>query len=1372
MPFVPDVKTSSFVPDAPVSSFVPDAPVAPQSNMFVPTIGTNIPRTSEELGIKNLQGLQSQGMQTFGGASTVGAPIPDLIRIGGSAPSFLANDKESLLFNTGPLTDEEGRRAAPIAAGIGQGAANWLSGLTEPMNAGLAVASAGLPTSLARVASTGFAASMAPTAGQLAGELSVPDQGRSSADTAQKSADLVGTLAMMYMAAKHGATPEPALAESLAKKLNESQLAGGQPYSPNVQRANVPATPLDAVAMQPPKVLEEPLPPNAAQVERDNQRAMLQRATGPLAEPPVIIPSIETPNTPSKSIGVNPSILDNQREQDWRTLLNVQARDPKFNIPNGINELSSNPTESLQNNSSAPIPNSLQQAFDRVPGLSDFLIKIVEGNKPLRTQEEVVSDKLPPLEPLPPEQGPVKIEPTDRALTTSQILNKQSIPKKETVMPPVEGELLNPPKLITQEPRKILDNPVKQEPVETVAKSPAFRPLFDEPDSTKNAPGEHNPSTKALTAKQIAAKGISLYGSEAVDALAKHLESLKTDKTSQSGHMNAFGPLPAAWNALVSSAKAVLPPSLHAGLTALDKVKTGIGTVKDYMDNRDRIAFRNDAANNEARNTGNQAGNWLRAMSVKDFGKDAEIARNAAVAVVESGFDRNNLAAFKTKAASSDMGKAAIDYAEANWDKLQPLAKHAKLLTDVNRGIELMNGVKTDYVNNYVKHAYDIDKGNMFDQFVNPTGGTGGTRSHKQERVFDTYFDAMEAGYKPKTMDIAKLTESRITAGRQEVNQRKWIDEFKQVADPRDKKPIIADAGSGRGYKDVNIAGIPVGVHEGYTDLFKALTGESAIRNTPVGKAALNLVGAVKHGTFLFDIFHASRITQMREAYGLSAKPYQNGLSLLEYSEPALKEAIAAKTMPAEALQYANEPVTTPQGTLNRRAIATKLNANGLNAGQVSDALYTNWIKDMKIVGPTNKFIFQKLTRGAMMEAAQNEYERVGNNHSTWTQDQVARKVAKDLNFKFGNIGKQGLFKNATFQDMSRLAFNAPQWFESRANNDIRAIAQGAQALNPMSEHFLKLGTIAKGSRNLLAMYLVATQALNYATTGKFTWENDDKNHKLDAYVPPIKKDDRGLYVSPFGVEGELVHSMMKYSRLNGGSYTRAIGQIVNNRLSPLSHGKDILLDGTDGFSKSGSDWESIKNAALTMANPLPLPVRAVASAIKEGQPSTALQQGATFLGVKADKESPSEVRDRATRGKSAEDRIDIQNEMKAAQKPKSDEDKVAAAAAGERAMQDRIKAVTKGLSESSQALLTKHELTLPSYQDKVRIRKGEELNLNSKEQAQLKEKLIEGYDEVIRGFSDKDFVGLSKGEKQQMLNRELHRVSKQAEKEVKDSID
>ncbi len=196
--------------------------------------------------------------------------------------------------------------------------------------------------------------------------------------------------------------------------------------------------------------------------------------------------------------------------------------------------------------------------------------------------------------------------------------------------------------------------------------------------------------------------------------------------------------------------------------------------------------------------------------------------------------------------------------------------------------------------------------------------------------------------------------------------------------------------------------------------------------------------------------------------------------------------------------------------------------------------------------------------------------------------------------------------------------------------------------------------------------------------------------------------------------------------------------------------------------------------AALKYSNPV---LASYFEAKKDGQDAKGiagkqLSVLADVAGVKTAKLSHNQIIDKASEGKTIEERIDSQDAYKAKQKPPSPADKVAMAGAAEQANQDRVVDIVKGLSKPSQDLLDKNELTIPSYQNKVHIRKGEELNLNSKEQAQLKEKLIDGYDEVIRGFSDQDFVGLSKGEKQQMLNRQLHRVSKQAEREVRNSID
>jgi len=278
-------------------------------------------------------------------------------------------------------------------------------------------------------------------------------------------------------------------------------------------------------------------------------------------------------------------------------------------------------------------------------------------------------------------------------------------------------------------------------------------------------------------------------------------------------------------------------------------------------------------------------------------------------------------------------------------------------------------------------------------------------------------------------------------------------------------------------------------VHRGYEKVFNSVTATSALADAevlglPVGQALMKGTGTLKHSLLLFDTFHAMRMSA--KAMSLKGSPaYGKGLSLLEYKDADLATAVKNGEITQTMADYAKA----------KRPIGERLVANGLNVGRVQEALYSDIVRQIPLAGDFNKWVFEKLTRGTMMESAIKEFERVKKANPALGDDAVARKVSKDLNIYFGNLGRQGVFRSRTFQDLARLVFLAPQWFESMAQTEGRALGQAVKV--PFTG---KVGSIAKGTGSLLFATFVATQLTNLITKHRPTWQNDE-GHKLDAWI-------------------------------------------------------------------------------------------------------------------------------------------------------------------------------------------------------------------------------------------------------------------------------
>jgi len=639
--------------------------------------------------------------------------------------------------------------------------------------------------------------------------------------------------------------------------------------------------------------------------------------------------------------------------------------------------------------------------------------------------------------------------------------------------------------------------------------------------------------------------------------------------------------------------------------------------------NKSDIARKKDAADNQARIYGNAQGKFVRLEAQRIFGDRAAEALRAVIPAIESGFDRTKLAQFITQSTGKHLeARKAAEFADANWTGIQLLAEKVKALHDAQIADENANGIATTYRENYIKHAFDVDKlPGRGGEFFGSGGGIGTRSGFKAERKFETLYDAIEAGYGDavKSMDAAKLTESRLTAGQQLINDRQWVNAFRGVNDPTTGKPIIGppveyDANqfphAPPGYVvSTPLPGLFLSVHEGYQNIFDAVTGgskvgEGELAGLPIGKAVMSTAAGIKHGLLLFDTFHASRI--MQKQFFLTGKVgYRKGLSILEYNTADLAEAVRQGEITQEMADYARANKPT----------ANLLLKEGLNVGRIQEALRSDVIRNIPGIGTFNKWVFDKLTRGAMMQAGLIEFDRVSANNPSMTPQQVAAIVAKKINVTFGNIGRQGLLRSRTMQDASRLAALAPQWVESMARSEIGGVAELAKVpIDLAMGRGLQVGTLGKSMAGGLLAYFVGTQLLNLATRGKLTFQNEEEGHKLDAWIPDITGKTPGYFLNPLSVVAELSHDAYRYA-FKKDSAIEVATQIAKNKASPFARAAGTLWNGHDytGAKITGT-WNRIKAAGAALA-PTPIPL----SGFKSGPAGQTQRQLTASLGVKTE---------------------------------------------------------------------------------------------------------------------------------------------------------
>lgn len=539
------------------------------------------------------------------------------------------------------------------------------------------------------------------------------------------------------------------------------------------------------------------------------------------------------------------------------------------------------------------------------------------------------------------------------------------------------------------------------------------------------------------------------------------------------------------------------------------------------------------------------------------------------------------------------VGQEAIKLLRTKWDELSKPANAAKDGTNFAFRAYTGEGGKLEYREGFAKGNYiDPDSGKFV--FDEKSKGSGGG-NFRQQKTFNDPAEAILAGKTPTDLRLNKLTESAVNTTMKAANKLKWqnsLETFKMPDGNPVLKPIPADGRVPEGYKSVTISpGRVVAIHEEMAPTIKALTSETSFPAI-ISKAASFL----KHNSLVFDAYHGARFMQLQAAFERKMPSYRKGLSLMEYADKDLASAVNHKLITQEEADWAKT---------NRPKIEALMD-HGLNAGKISDALFSDAVPLLPLAKQANNFIFQSLSRGIIAQSAVHALDRNAKLHPEWTKDQLHRNTAKEVNTYYRNLGSQGLFKSKTWQDTARALAFAPNWIEGMVRSEASGVGQLAKA--PLTG---KVGNIGAAMGTGLVASAAVAQLVNMLTRGKPTWENDEPGHKLDAWIPDSMQGTGGYFISPLSVFAETIHDAVKYSEA-GENPPSVLAHIAGNKLSPMARTLKTFLTGKDFSGKPlhGMDYAS---AALNDLAPIPLAGRNV------GEKGGRERQLLSFAGLKAD---------------------------------------------------------------------------------------------------------------------------------------------------------
>jgi len=629
---------------------------------------------------------------------------------------------------------------------------------------------------------------------------------------------------------------------------------------------------------------------------------------------------------------------------------------------------------------------------------------------------------------------------------------------------------------------------------------------------------------------------------------------------------------------------------------------------------KEAISYMRDAGDNAANIYAKENTNEVKNDLKREFKKKSDKASEALSFVIESKKDPKELDVMRQKInASPDASPVwkkkaldAIDFAESNYARLEPIADKYEQIGLTQVAEENANGIDTPVREGYVPHYQDLEEQELFGG-----AGAGSATGFRKMRVHDTFADSIAAGIDPKSLNATDLLQKRLASGQKSINYRSWIDSLKGTIDPASGDPIatkvsIVKRPDGSTYLDVpkgyhqeTLAGQRVAIKNGYEGIISALNDPSAWSKSMAGQIIQKTAGTSKSLTLGLDTYHLGRIAIWNslikslgiKTFQLPIPSYSKGQTILDHSTAELQRMIANGEVPKK----------WAIGLIENKRLLNIAIKTGYNVGNIMDTLHQDWIHNIPGLGTFNNWLFNNFQRGAMAESWLIEFQRYRNAYPGKSEEEVARMVSKDLNTRYGNLGRQGFIKSKTMQDTARFLFLAPQWNEGLIRTELGAMGQAGQALlDAATGKRLFAGILARSVGGMMAAQFIANQLINYATRGTPTWENPEEGigAKLSAWIPDLWGGP-GFFLNPMSLAMETTHLLVKGYERSGESLKTSLDYLRSRSSVPMRPVWDFVTRknymGTP--YAPGQLWKGM----LADSVPIPIAGGTIYSAAKEG---------------------------------------------------------------------------------------------------------------------------------------------------------------------------
>jgi hypothetical protein len=672
------------------------------------------------------------------------------------------------------------------------------------------------------------------------------------------------------------------------------------------------------------------------------------------------------------------------------------------------------------------------------------------------------------------------------------------------------------------------------------------------------------------------------------------------------------------------------------------------------------LTYTRDAVDNKADAYARENSNVVSNEINRSFPEaDRTTAREALAFAIESGGNEAKLKEMEAKISGSDKASdawkdralSAITFAKTNLAKLNSAITKYNELTDSQVTQERASGIDTLKRENYVMHRQDIDE-SLGHSLLG--AGAGQSTGFRKNRVHETFADSIAAGIDPKSLDAVDLLNSRLSNGQKMINKSAWVEGLKGYTDPVSKQPIATEvkytarpdgtqyAEAPLGYNVEHVGNTAIAVMKGYEGVFSALNDPSWWGKSGVRRAAQNLNAFGKSLNLLFDTFHLGRLSAWNAVTRLNAFGALGGGVEAPNPLSHKRGALLLDQTPGELLRISKEEGRSAEDIGKLLAQKQKLSMaleTGANFGKVADALHDEAVvHKLPIVGKFNKWLFGQFQRGAMSEIWLMEYDRqraMSGNKGLTNMD-VARNVSREVNTRFGNLGRQGVLRSETARDIARMVVLAPQWNEGLVRSEVGAVTGAAKsAMTAAQGKGIATSMLTRSLATMVIGQFVANQIINQYTRDKFTWENPEEGvgAKLSAWIPDKIGKGPGFFLHPAGIGAEITHLLTsRYEKTS--DFRESLGALGRSRLSAVARPLATFAFKTDALGRTLRPDDLYKEVAKD-AVPLPIPSSSVAGVVKsaasgeksETFPGQFQKQLMSTFGVKTDQAPTNSAR-------------------------------------------------------------------------------------------------------------------------------------------------